>query len=328
MRSMAHKPGPIVRITPDELHFNDASFIPAVYAASTKRRDKWRRWIRVIGNAVDLSLVSSAGHDGHRIRRAPLNQFFSKARVRQLEPVLQKNLEKLLSRLEEAQHDGAPIDLHALHGAYTQDLITKYSFGEVHSTNWLEDPRHFTRFREHNHSVHVLLPYLTQLHWLFDLMNWIPPSLLKMVDEGTLLRVQMQQLYADLIKRTKAKHAEKGSVKPADAVSIIDALLDSDLPERELANKRLQIEAEIIVIAGTGTTAWSLASATFHLLDNPLVLQRLRRALEDAILDVSAGFSLTQVEQIPYLVSPSSPNEFAEANTTFPDGSNPRSNPH
>lgn len=192
-----------------------------------------------------------------------------------------------------------------LYGAYTHDLITKYCFGEVHSTNWLDDPeRGFGRFRRHMESGQGLLPYLTQLHWLFDLMNYIPPSLLARLDEGTLLRVQMQQLYNNLIRTTKAKHGDaKG--KPAsveNTVSIIDALLDSDLHPRELEDKRLQIEAEIIVIAGTGTTAWALSVATFYLLDNPLVLRRLREALTQAIPDMSVGFNLVQVEQIPYLV--------------------------
>lgn len=325
--------GPIVRITPDELHFTDPRLIATVYTGGSKRRDKWLRWIRFIGNAVDQSLVSSAGHDGHRLRRAPLNPFFSKTRVRQLEPVLQRNLAKLLERLAERRQDGTPLDLHMLYGAYTHDLITKYCFGEVHSTDWLDDPQDgFGGFRKQMEGGHGLLPYLSQLYWLFGIMEYIPPSVLARLDEGNLRRVQMQQLYSSLIKTTKAKHGTTKGSKPASVenmVSIVDALLDSDLPPRELEDYRLQIEAEIIVIAGTGTTAWALSVATFHLLNNPLILRRLREALAQAIPDVSAGFTLPQVEQIPYLVGfPFCVWLRYHRLTRAADGRHPRSNPN
>jgi len=41
----------------------------------------------------------------------------------------------------------------------------------------------------------------------------------------------------------------------------------------------------------------------FHLLDNPDILEKLRKELEDAIPDKFEAVKLSVVEQLPYLVS-------------------------
>lgn len=105
-----------------------------------------------------------------------------------------------------------------------------------------------------------------------------------------------------LIDHIKAKHGRGGKVASENALTIFDDILDSKLPEHELATERLWKEAQVIVIAGTETTAWTLSVITYYLLENPATLQRLRKVLDEAIPDPAVPVAIRELEQIPFLV--------------------------
>lgn len=73
------------------------------------------------------------------------------------------------------------------------------------------------------------------------------------------------------------------------------------LPAEEKTIKRLGQEGQILVQGGTLTTSWVLTLCTFHLLDQPPVLRRLRDELCAAIPDPHAVVPLTDLERLPYL---------------------------
>jgi cytochrome P450 len=136
IQKMHEKYGPIVRIAPDELHVNDPDFIPELYAVGGRKRDKSRRVMQLFG--FTEAAISTVEHDVHRIRRGAMSRMFSKDSVRRLEPIMQQNLEKLFSRMEEFKKSGKPLGLLPLFSAFTNDLIAEYAFGI--SYNWLEAP--------------------------------------------------------------------------------------------------------------------------------------------------------------------------------------------
>lgn len=98
-------------------------------------------------------------------------------------------------------------------------------------------------------------------------------------------------------------------------------ILNANLPKSEKTVSRLYEEAEMLVGAGTETTAWSMAfplckqfnvfltllSALsvmiYHLLANPRILSRVQDELEIAVPDPSNLPPLESLEQLPYLVS-------------------------
>ena len=127
IRDMHAKYGPIVRITSDELHINDPSFLPELIPAGGRRRDKYSRMIQVFG--FSQSAGATADHDLHRTRRAAMSKMFSKESVRRLEPIMRRNLDKMLVRLKEFQESGREISLLPLYGAFTNDLISEYAYG-------------------------------------------------------------------------------------------------------------------------------------------------------------------------------------------------------
>ena len=84
-------------------------------------------------------------------------------------------------------------------------------------------------------------------------------------------------------------------------VSVIYELAHSDLPPREREVERLKDESSLLVGAGSETTAQSLTRTAFRILDNPTVLKKLRKELEEAIPDPRVIPPLVQLQQLPYL---------------------------
>lgn len=137
IRDMHAKYGHIVRISPDELHINDPSFLPELMPAGGRRRDKYSRMIQVFG--FSQAAGATADHDLHRTRRAAMSKMFSKESVRRLEPIMRTNMNKLLVRLKEFQENGKEINLLPMFGAFTNDVISEYAYG--FSLNWVQAPQ-------------------------------------------------------------------------------------------------------------------------------------------------------------------------------------------
>lgn len=85
--------------------------------------------------------------------------------------------------------------------------------------------------------------------------------------------------------------------------TIFTKLMDSDLPPHELALDRLMDEASGVVGAGIETTKWATVVTFFHLINSPVVLQRLRQELVEAIPDSSDVSSVTELEKLPWLMA-------------------------
>ena len=115
-------PGPIVRINPDEIHISAPDFYDTVYAGSGRKRDKWDWITKSFG--VDESLIGTLPHDVHRIRRASLAPFFSKASVRALQPLVEKELAVMMKRLRGFQDSREPLTLNIAFAAFTNGRHT------------------------------------------------------------------------------------------------------------------------------------------------------------------------------------------------------------
>jgi cytochrome P450 len=85
--------------------------------------------------------------------------------------------------------------------------------------------------------------------------------------------------------------------------TIFHEMLNSELPPEEKSTARLCDDGQVIVVAGTLTTAWALSVATFYLLSQPDTLRRLKDELRTEIPQISQRVPLSVLEQLPYLTA-------------------------
>lgn len=89
--------------------------------------------------------------------------------------------------------------------------------------------------------------------------------------------------------------------KNVEHPTIFHELLNSDLPTEEKSDARLGDEAQLIVAAGLITTSWALTVSSFHIINNPKILQKLREELETAGITPTVPLDWHKLEQLPYL---------------------------
>ncbi|KAI9925860.1 hypothetical protein MW887_005666 [Aspergillus wentii] len=285
--------GPIIRITPSEIHIQDPSFYDDLYAPSSKRRDKYAQWTILAG--APRSTFATVNHNHHRLRRSALNPFFSKRAVCHAETLIVDKVQRLCQRFQDACVRGTVIRLDTAYMALTMDIITHYAYGE--SYNHLAEEDFKPEWKETIVEASANGALLRQFPWLLPVLKAIPLRVLRVLEpKGAALigwqRDVRRQVDA-IIENDKAGNKAKGT--------IFQAILDSDLPVEEKQADRLQDEGQTLVGAGSETTAKALSLITFYLLRDKSILQRLREELVNIPIEMVEGGLLSQLEQLPYL---------------------------
>lgn len=84
--------------------------------------------------------------------------------------------------------------------------------------------------------------------------------------------------------------------------TLFDHIVNSDLPESELSMERLASEAQVVMGAGTVTTARTMDYMATHILLNPEIHERLREELREPMKDFPNSMPPTsQLSQLPWL---------------------------
>lgn len=114
------------------------------------------------------------------------------------------------------------------------------------------------------------------------LLKLMPEWLIKMID---LTLVQFIELKEQWEKKVIVVKEEVDSGTSEEARTIFQAIFESDSPPTEKSVDQLVVEAQMIVTAGTVTTANMLAITSYHLLNSPPIRARLQQELAQSSAD-------------------------------------------
>ncbi|GAD93895.1 benzoate 4-monooxygenase cytochrome P450, putative [Paecilomyces variotii No. 5] len=287
--------GPIVRITPHELHIKDPQFYDEIYAPSSRKREKYVGFVAHFG--TPQSMVTTINHDHHRLRRGLLNSYFSKRSVMRLEPLIQENIDKLSKRFGAAGKSGAIIRLDAAFTALTMDIITHYSYGK--SYNYLDEDDFKLSWKEAVLEASANGAMLRHFPFVLTISKSMPPWLLKKLDPQAAVLLEIQHMVRKQSLES-LESFEKAENKGSQATAF-DALCDPSLPPEERSIDRLQDEGQILLAAGSETTAKTLTTIAFYLLSNKALLSKLREELKKVMPTPLSTASWTELEHLPYL---------------------------
>ncbi|KAI9758310.1 MAG: hypothetical protein M1815_003512 [Lichina confinis] len=287
--------GPIIRINPLELHVYDPDYYEEIYSGPSKRRERWPPQAGIFGN--NKSMFGTIDHELHRVRRGALSPFFSKRSVARLEPEIRSFVETLCRRFHQLRESGEPVVVDYCYGALTTDIITEYAWAR--SYNCLEQPDFAPYWLDIVHEVSYSVHVARLWTWVPGLIKSIPHPIVKILVPGMAPMLEFQKGLRDQI--LEIMDGKNDGYKTASHPTLYHELLGNDFDRDKVDLVYLVEEGVAIIAAGLVTTAYFLKVVTFHLLDNPRILQTLRAELESAIPDPNAVPPIQTLEQLPYL---------------------------
>ncbi|KAK1144850.1 hypothetical protein N8T08_004863 [Aspergillus melleus] len=295
-RKLHEEYGPIVRISPFEVHIQDSAFFEEMFSQS-HQWDKLKHLEHRFNNATGT--FPTPEHEAHRHRRAALNPFFSKRAISGAAQMMQEQLGNLCLRLSrEYKGTRKVLRLDWMWGCIASDIIVRYCFDRGYG--FLEAPDFSSPFIQALFDLLDGVHLVTQFPWVATVFNALPEKVAEAMQPGLKsvnhYNKEMRNQIADILD-------SRATSKASDRKTVFNALLESDLPPQEVTLNRLQHEAITVIGAGFETTKYALTVASFHIINTPSIYLRLRRELDAAIPDPNHIPSLSELEKLPYLTA-------------------------
>ncbi|KAL2810298.1 cytochrome P450 [Aspergillus granulosus] len=285
--------GPIVRITPREVHVLDPDFYEEIYASSSRRREKDPKFVPVF--SVSKSMIATVSHEHHRLRRNILNTFFSKRSVLELTPMIQERVQQLLRRFQESYHAGSVVKADDAFAALSADIVTYYCYGRL--WGFLEDENFRSDIRKASSELSSMVHLNRFFPFLAPLGMKAPVWLVNLLSPGTATLFEFQRSIMDTVHSDPAKQSGKTTR------TIAQKLRDPTLPPEERSISRQEEESLIVLAAGTETTGRVLSLAAYYIYQDSVVLRRLRTELKDVLPAPTSTCALSELEKLPYLTA-------------------------
>jgi cytochrome P450 len=113
-------------------------------------------------------------------------------------------------------------------------------------------------------------------------------------------RNKMANKQIEIAKYQKMHNPSNGTARP----TLLRYLVNSELPESELSVERLSKEAQVLLGAGTVSTARTLDFICYYILANRKIRLRLGVELKEIMMSYPENMpSFQQLEKLPYLTA-------------------------
>ncbi|KAK5626012.1 hypothetical protein RRF57_001728 [Xylaria bambusicola] len=301
--------GPIVRISPAEIHISDSAWVDTLLVSSSQGvRDKYVPAANQAG--TPKGVFGTALHNTHRRRRAALSPLFSRSCAVRAEGLIYDKIDLLLKRLDiQIARDGYA-ELRTLFICLATDVVYQYCLG--HSFELLDDEVKGKEWHDSIRALAKIIPYTRQFNWIIPLSQKIPVSFMRMVSLNMArvaamhhdMEAQASQAVEEYEQDEKNGLDSSFNGNPKERFALFRALLQhAGLPPHEKRFDRISHEAVTLLAAGGETTASVLTTAIYFIIANKQnVLPRLQEEVDSVMSGVSRP-SVADLERLPWLTA-------------------------
>ncbi|KAK7044006.1 hypothetical protein VNI00_008174 [Paramarasmius palmivorus] len=296
--------GPVIRVTPTELHFNNPDAFDDIHVTPKPSYIKDPEFYGSF--ATPDSLVSQADPRKASKRRHLLGSYFSRRSVLQLEHLVQltcaptsRQVDTLIERLSTYAKTRKPADLFLAYRAMTLDIITSYLFAQ--RFNALDYP-------EFRHPLLVGLDDSLRALWLgrylpIQLDKWLPESFLRKAAPKMIPMLDQAGYIAGKLDEISTNPPSLQDVGHKAIFSVLFDTSKSDTGGDPWVFPRAQVIDECVTLqfAGSDTVANTCMVGTYELLKNKEALNQLRKELDRAWPDPHTPMNWEALEKLPYL---------------------------
>ncbi|PYH65111.1 cytochrome P450 [Aspergillus vadensis CBS 113365] len=275
MRHLHAHYGPVVRYAPNELSYTDPRAWTSIYSGrptGTEFPELGKDPTFYAGFASGNKSITTAGFHDHNRFRKKLAPAFAEKSIREQEPIIKGYVDLFVQQLE--QRAGEVVDMSAWFNVRRQfctfDIIGDLGFGEPFGSL----------------KTSMLIQISARFPGLQSLLLWY------------LLPAELARKRLAHIAKTTEKVVRRLG-KETDRKDFMQ-YLSTGAPELSFAE--LANNSSTLIVAGSETSATSLAAVTFYLLKNPEKMRKLRQEIETAF-GVEEEITIQSVAGLKYLTA-------------------------
>ena len=297
--------GPVVRITPDEVHVaTNSDDYEKIYHVGSKYA-KSPNFYNAL--CVPHSSVGTASNEVHKIKRGAMNPIFSRQKVLDVESIVQDKVAKVMQRLENSSSnprvgDESGVDLHHAFRAVSVDVISEFAFGNCY--DFLDKDDTGADFFTNARGIGPVLYAFQQFPSLQRIALRIPPWLAPWLSRPLGYVTSMQVECVRQIESVKEKMSQgRDTGRPTIFTSLLS---NDDKPQGFQVPTTLELkdEAYSVLVAAADTTGNAMTVAAFNAIYNPIIYDKLAKELKSHFPEKTSQLPFVELERLPYLVSP------------------------
>ncbi|KAF7891458.1 uncharacterized protein EAF02_001783 [Botrytis sinoallii] len=285
LRALHRKYGEVVRFSSDEVSFITAQAWRDIYGHGHKQLPKFKH---SAANPLDIINANDADHSRYR---KSMSHAFSAKGLQAQEPILNKYIEKLMTKLEHEATSRVPVDMVKWYNLTTFDLIGDLAFGQ--SFDGLENSRYHFWVSTIFESVRAM-----QFVKVGDIYPLLFQFLKPFMSSDLASARQRQRDYSKTVVQKRLANPA-----PSDLVDFMDSMLRHRGEKDGLSDEELVANSSILVIAGSETTATLLSGVTFLLLKNPEAMQKLTHEVRTVMQSEEDITFANATANLPYMLA-------------------------
>lgn len=278
--------GNVVRIEPDELTFT----APSAWSDIFLSRPQLPR--PTVGTIINVNgirpIVHELNPEDHLRQRKVLNHGFSSKALNTQEHILQRYVDLLIKRFDELATSGTEIDISDWYQFVTFDVIGDLVFGESFGSldksmyhPWIKTL--FSGLKAG--SIMTGFSYFPVLR----LLGYCIPTYVL-----NILRLPLYRHFQYSID-----HVNKRIARKTDRPDIMKFVLENN-HKGGLTKDELDTQMQLLIFAGSETTATTVSAVTWFMLKNPEMMQRLQREIRDAFQTLE-DINVASASKLPFL---------------------------
>lgn len=285
LRRFHFEHGSAVRVGPSEVSFTTPEAWKEIYGHGHRQLPKD---LSSVSNRKDI--ISANDVDHSRFRKS-LSHAFSARGMQAQEPFLNGYVDKLIARLQDVAESQSPADMVKWYNLTTFDIIGDLAFGEPFGG--LENS-------QYHYWVSTIFEFIKVIP-LARLKDDYPlvGKFLSLFAPKRLLGARKRQIA--YTKATVQKRLQNSSAHGRG--DYMDSMLRNRGEKGGLSDEELEANANILIIAGSETTATLLSGATYWLLRSPEVLQKLVGEVR-TVMKTEADITVSSATaNLPYMLA-------------------------
>ncbi|KAF2008708.1 cytochrome P450 [Aaosphaeria arxii CBS 175.79] len=286
VRDLHRDYGPVVRIAPDLLSFTSPSAWQDIYGHQAAKNLVKYGYFRVREDAQPM--LTSFGAD-HVRQRTAFSHGFSDRAISEQEPALAQHIEQFLAQLRKSSRDRTIVDVGTMLRFLSFDIVGKYAL----STDFgcLEN-------NAYHPWVALLLLWFRTVTYVQNAlaMGILAPFLMLFVPRRMLNSVK------DHLRMSAEKVQQRLAVGDDPNIRDLWTYILQNKGEKGLTTGEMEVNAAVLLVAGTDPIADAIAGTLYFLAINPAAKKKLYDEIDGVITSQENQIvTMASTKRMPYI---------------------------